>query len=48
MDNVIKVNIIKKEDYVSKFNDNILSRDLSNYIIDEHKCFNIIEWCKNI
>ena len=25
MDNVIKVNIIKKEDYVSKFNANILA-----------------------
>ena len=41
MENIIKINIKKKEDYVSKFNDNILSRELSNYIIDEHKSINI-------
>ena len=41
MENIIKINIKKKEDYVSKFNDNILSRELSNYIIDEHKSFSI-------
>ena len=37
MDNVIKVSIIKKEDYVSKFNANILSNDFCNYILDECK-----------
>lgn len=41
MENIIKINIKKKEDYVSKFNDDILSRELSNYIIDEYKSFSI-------
>lgn len=43
MDNVINVNIKKKEDYTSKFNDNILSKELSNYIMEEYKSFDIRE-----
>lgn len=43
MNNVIKVNIKNRYDYVSKYNDNILSKDLSNYIMDECKSFNIKE-----
>ena len=43
MSNVIKVNIKKKEDYVSKFNDDILSKDLSNYIMEEYKSINLKE-----
>lgn len=39
MDNVIKIYIKKKEDYVSKFNDEILSNELSSYIIEECKSF---------
>ena len=41
MDNVIKINIKKREDYVSKFNDGILSKDLSSYIIDECKGYSL-------
>ena len=41
MEKVISINIKKKEDYVSKFNDNILSRELSEYIMDEYKSFDI-------
>ena len=41
MNNVIKINIKNKEDYVSKYNDDILSKDLSNYILDEYKSFNV-------
>lgn len=41
VDKVIKINIRKKEDYVSKFNDDILAKDLSNYIMEEYKSFNI-------
>ena len=36
MDNVIRINIKKNGDYVSKFNDNILSKELSNYIMEEY------------
>lgn len=39
MNNVIKININKKEDYVSKFNDNILSNDFSAYILEECKSY---------
>lgn len=35
MKNIININIKKKEDYVSKFNENILSNELSNYIMEE-------------
>ena len=41
MNNVIKININKKDDYVSKYNDDILSKELSNYILDECKSFGI-------
>lgn len=41
MNKVISINIKKKEDYVSKFNDNSLSRELSEYIMEEYKSFNI-------
>jgi len=41
--NVIKINIKKKEDYVSKFNDDILSKEISEYILEECKSFNIKE-----
>lgn len=40
MNNVIRINIKKKEDYTSKYNDDILSKDLSNYIMEEYKSFN--------
>ena len=43
MSNVIKINIKKKEDYVSRYNDDILSKDLSNYIIEEYKTVNLKE-----
>lgn len=43
MNNVIKINIKNKVDYISKYNDDILSKDLSNYIIDEYKSFNVKE-----
>ena len=43
MENSIKINIKKKEDYVSKFNDNTLSKEISEYILDECKSFNISE-----
>ena len=39
MNNIIKINIKKKDDYVSKFNDDILSKELSNYIIEEARDF---------
>lgn len=35
MNNVIKINIKRREDYTSKFNDNILSKELSDYILEE-------------
>lgn len=41
MKNVIKINIRKKEDYTSKFNDDILSSELSNYIMDECRGFSL-------
>lgn len=37
MERIISINIKKKEDYVSKFNDNCLSKELSDYIIEECK-----------
>ena len=37
MKKIISINIKKKEDYVSKFNDNILSKELSDYIMEECK-----------
>ena len=43
MENVIKININKREDYISKFNDNSLSKELSDYIIEEYKSFNVKE-----
>lgn len=43
MENVIRINIKNKEDYVSKYNDDILSKDLSDYIMDEYKSFNVKE-----
>lgn len=43
MKNVIKINIKNKEDYVSRYNDDILSKDLSNYIIEEYKTVNLKE-----
>lgn len=43
MNKTIRVNIRKKEDYVSKFNDNNLSKDFSEYIMEECKSFNIKE-----
>jgi len=39
--NVIKINIKRKEDYISKFNDNSLSKELSDYIMEEYKSFDI-------
>ena len=35
MDNVIKITLKKKEDYISKFNENIISAELSSYILEE-------------
>lgn len=43
MKNVVKINIKKKEDYGNKFNDDSLSKDISNYILEECKSFNIKE-----
>lgn len=37
MANVIKVTLNNKNDYVSKFNDDILSKDLNEYILEECK-----------
>lgn len=39
--NVIKINLKKKEDYTSKYNDNSLSKELSDYIMEEYKSFDI-------
>ena len=39
MNNVISIDIKKREDYVSKFNDNILSNDFSSYILEECKSY---------
>jgi len=39
--NVIKIYLKCKEDYTSKFNDDILSKELSNYIMEEYKGFDI-------
>ena len=41
MGKIISINIKKKEDYASKFNDNSLSRELSEYIMEEYKGFDI-------
>lgn len=41
MESVIKITIKKKEDYVSKFNDLCLSKELKEYILEECKNFNI-------
>lgn len=41
MNNIIKINIKKKDDYVSKYNDDILSKELSNYIIEESRIFHL-------
>lgn len=35
MKNVIRINIKKKEGYVSKFNDYILTKELNDYIMEE-------------
>lgn len=37
MKKVICINIKNKEDYISKFNDNILSKELRDYIMEECK-----------
>lgn len=41
MENIIKINIKNKEDYVSRFNDNILSKELSNYIMEECRGYSL-------
>ena len=41
MENVIRINIKRKEDYVSKFNDASLSKELREYIMEECKNFDI-------
>lgn len=41
MKNVIKINIKKKEDYISKFNYNILSNELRKYIMEECKGYTL-------
>ena len=35
MDNVMKITLKKKEDYISKFNDDTISAELSAYILEE-------------
>lgn len=40
-DSVIKINIKTRNDYISKFNDKILSKEISEYIMDECKVFPI-------
>lgn len=37
MANVIKINLNSKNDYVSKYNDSILSKELNEYILEECK-----------
>lgn len=39
MNKVIKINIKQREDYISKFNDDIISKELSLYILEECKSF---------
>lgn len=41
MDKIISITIKKKEDYVSKFNNHIISKELSEYIMDEYKGIDI-------
>lgn len=41
MNNVIKINIKRKEDYISKFNEEILSNELSYYIMEECRGYDL-------
>jgi hypothetical protein len=41
MRNIIKINIKKKDDYISKFNYNILSNELREYIMEECKGYSL-------
>jgi len=41
MANIIKIILNNKNDYVSKYNDNILSNDLNKYILEECKGYNL-------
>lgn len=43
MPNIINVHLNKRDDYVSKYNNNILSNDLYNYILEECKGFSLKE-----
>lgn len=41
MANIIKINLNEKNDYVSKFNNNILSSELNQYILEECKGYSL-------
>ena len=41
MKNTIKIHLNKREDYKNKYNENILSYELCNYILEEVKSINI-------
>lgn len=40
MENIIKIHLKEKQDYKNTYNDQILSYDLSNYILEESKNIN--------
>ncbi len=43
MKKIIKINLKEKNDYINKYNENILSYQLSNYILEETKGIDIKE-----
>lgn len=46
MENIIKIHLNEKSDYQNKFNEEILSYDLSNYILEEVRSINTKEKIK--
>lgn len=48
MENIIRINLNEKKDYTNKYNEKILSYQLSNYILEETKGINTKEKIKFI
>lgn len=48
MENIIKIHLKEREDYTNKYNEKILSYQLSNYILEETKGINTKEKIKFI
>ena len=46
MENIIKIHLKEKDDYKNKYNEDILSYQLSNYILEELKGIDIKEKIK--